>query len=537
MKFKFLLSLLAAASLSASAQGYLDGVDNFNAGRFDVAKAILVNNLNNSDTDKAVSYYYLGSIDFLEGNIQGAKANFEKGVAANPEYGYNLIGLGEVALKSGDKSEAKNYFKQAMNTDKKNSALTAGVARAYFNVDPVEYKAEIDEYIAKAFKDSKNKEAAVYMLQGDMIATADPGGAAGKYEQAIKFDAERNLVNREGYVKFANAYFRVNPKFAIEKLEELNKLEPNSALAQRELAEKYYDNNQFGSACIQYGKYMENPNHFQSDEQRYAGLLFSAGEYIKSLEIANKVLAQDPQNFYMHRVILLNKHAQQDWAGAEEAGAKLFGHPDATFVANDYIVYGEALTEQNKHDESVAIFEKAIELNPDKPELLTKLSAVYEKAGQPQKAVEVMKTYIDQGNGNAGDLYNMARRYHALTRSLELGSPERVAAADEGLKYINMAIEKAAANGALYRTKGELQLMKNDNKPNAEMAEAYEKMLEIYNADPANKQKVASTYIAADYLLGIYYSDIDKEKAKQYLTEYLEFKPDDETVKALLETL
>ncbi len=537
MKLKFLFSLIAAGSLTAAAQGYQDGVDNFNAGRFDVAKAILVNNLNNAETDKAVSYYYLGAIDFKEGNIQGAKENFDKGVAANPAYGYNLIGLGEVALKNGDKSAAENYFKDALKTDKKNSALTAGVARAYYNVDPTLYANDIEKYIAKAFKDSKNKEAAVYMLQGDMVASEDPGRAAGLYEMAIKYDADRKMVNREAYVKYASTYFHVNPKFAIAKLEELNELEPNSALAQRELAEKYYDNNQFGRACIQYGKYMENPNHFQSDEQRYAGLLYSAGEYDKSLELANQVLAKDPQNFYMYRVIMLDKAAKEDWAGAQEAGEKLFGHPDASYVANDYVVYGDALIEQNKGQEAVAIFEKAIELNPDKPELLTKLSSVYEKAGQPEKAVEVMKKYLEQGNGNATDLYNMARRYHALTRSLELGTPERAAAADEGIKYIDMAIEKANANGALYRTKGELQLMKNDNKPNADMAATYEKMLEIYDADPANKEKYASTYAAADYLLGIYYSDIDKEKAKKYLSDYLQFKPEDETVKALLETL
>ncbi|WP_369523926.1 tetratricopeptide repeat protein, partial [Paramuribaculum intestinale] len=295
MKLKLLFAMLLGGALSAAAQGgYQDGVDNYNAGRLDVAKIILENTINDPQTNKSVSYYYLGAIDFQGNDLNAAKANFDKGVAADPANGMNYIGLGEVALKQGQKGAAEDFFKQGMQTDKKNTALMAAVARAYYNVDPVAYDKEINKYLDKALKDSKNTESAVFMLQGDMKAKDDPGNAASLYELAIEADKNKNIVNREAYVKYANTYFRVAPKFAIQKLEELNQLEPNSALAQRELAEKYYDNSQFGSACLQYGKYLENPNHFQKDEQRYAGLLYSAKDYDKSLEVANSVLSKDP---------------------------------------------------------------------------------------------------------------------------------------------------------------------------------------------------------------------------------------------------
>ncbi|HBI57665.1 MAG TPA: hypothetical protein DDY12_01240, partial [Porphyromonadaceae bacterium] len=97
MKFKTLLSvILGGCAFTAMAQGgYQDGVDYYNADRFEQAKIILDNTLNDASTDKAVSYFYLGSIDLREGNTQAAKANFDKGVAANPAYGYNYVGLGE----------------------------------------------------------------------------------------------------------------------------------------------------------------------------------------------------------------------------------------------------------------------------------------------------------------------------------------------------------------------------------------------------------------------------------------------------------
>ena len=140
-------------------------------------------------------------------------------------------------------------------------------------MDPTLYAKEIEKNIANAMKVSKNKEAQVYVLQGDMAKASDIGQAAGFYEQAMVYDEQAGNVNPEAYVKYANLYNKVNPDFAIGKLVELNEKLPTSALAQSELAEKYYDGNQFTKAAEQYGKYIKNPNHFQGDEQRYSGLL------------------------------------------------------------------------------------------------------------------------------------------------------------------------------------------------------------------------------------------------------------------------
>ena len=537
MKVKFVLSLMVAGALSASAQGYQDGVDNFNAGRIDVAKIILNKTINDASTDKAVAYNYLGNINYLEGNIPQAKVDYEKGVQANSENPYNYIGLGKIALMNGNKSEAENLFKQAQGINKKNTAVVAAVARAYYEVDPVVYAKEIDKNITKALKDSKNTESAVFLLQGDMKAKEDPGEAAGLFELAIEADKAKNIVNREAYVKYANTFFKVAPSYAIDKLKELNELEPESALAQRELAEKYYDNEQFGSACKQYEKYMENPNHFQSDEQRYAGLLFSAKRYDESIEIANRVLSKDPNNYFMFRIIMMDKNELKDYPAVEEMGNKLFSHPDVQLIPNDYILYANALSNQGKTAEAVAVYEKAVEVNPNKPELLVDLSDAYGKNGQNEEAVNTMKRYLDGGNGKVNDYVQMARRYDGLARSLEVGSPERIAAAEEGAKYINVAIEKAPNTPIVYAIKSQVLLGGTGNKPNEEIAKTYEKMLELLNADASNREKSKSLYVAADYMLGIYYTDIDKEKAKVYLNDYLTLAPDDERIKTLLNSL
>ncbi len=265
MKFRTIFSLvLGGFALTAFAQGgYQDGVDYYNADRFEKAKTILEKTLNDPSTDKAVSYFYLGSLDMREGNTAAAAANFNKGKEANPNYGYNYVGLGEIALKNGNKSEASDLFKKALETNKKDASLMAAVARAYFNVDPTLYAKEIDKQIDKAMKVSKNKEAQIYVLQGDMLKTTDVGAAAGRYEQAMVYDEEAGNINPEAYVKYANLYNKVNPDFAIAKLVELNESSPTRLLPRASSLKKYYDGNQFTKAAEQYGKYIQNPNHFQ----------------------------------------------------------------------------------------------------------------------------------------------------------------------------------------------------------------------------------------------------------------------------------
>ncbi len=540
MKIKTIAALAAAliiGGLSAvKAQGYQDGVDNFNAGRIDVAKTILNNTLSDASTDKAVSYYYLGQIAFAENDMATAEKMFTDGAELNPLYAPNFVGLGQIALAKGDKKGAELLFKDAQKLAKKDASIAALIGRAYWNVSPASYAEDIQKKITEANKLGKNREAAVYILEGDMAAATDPGQAASKYEMAISMDEEKGHVNREAYVKYAQTYFHVNPQFAIQRLEELNQKEPTSALAQRELAEKYYNNEQYGSAYLQYKKYMENPNHFQADEQRYAGLAFSAKEYQESMDIANKVLAKDPNNYFMYRALLLNYNALENYAAAEEAGRKLFSIPGAELIPNDYVVYATALFDQKKYPEAIEVYQKAIAALPDNADLYKELSSVYNAAGQGQEAVEAMKKYIELGDPSATDLYYMARNYYTFARELPLESPERQAAVDEGIGYIDQAIEKAPTSATLYRQKGNLYLALND-KPNDQMAEAYRKMLEILDADPANKTSQAASYRQVYYLLGTFYAPTDKPAAIDYLTKYLEIVPDDETVVKMLDQL
>ncbi|MDE6528448.1 MAG: hypothetical protein K2L78_05325, partial [Muribaculaceae bacterium] len=306
MKSKFLISLFLGSALGLSAQGFKDGVEYYRADQPEEAAIILTNTLNQAGTDQSTAYYYLGQIALQNGDKAAAKANFDKGVAANPDNGYNYVGLGALALAEGNASAAAGYFKDAKGKAKKDADILTEIARAYFVADPVKYNKELEKALADAKKAVKNAPAP-FILEGDRLAKTNVGDAAGMYEMAAQFDTK--LEHPEAYVKYARTYFPVNPQYAIDKLKALLQAQPNSALAQRELAEKYYEDNQLTRAAEQYEKYIQNPNHFKKDKQRLVGLLFFAKRYPESYALASELLGEDPSNFYMQRLQFYNKKA------------------------------------------------------------------------------------------------------------------------------------------------------------------------------------------------------------------------------------
>lgn len=523
MKIKFLLSLLVASALTAGAQsqGYKDGIEFYKAGQYDNAKTILNRTINEPSTDQSLAYYYLGQVDLAQNDKAAAKAAFEKGVSLNPECGYNYVGLGALDLLAGNTSAAQDNFKKAQGLAKKDAELTTAIARAYYNADPVKYAKEIQKNIDKARKDSKLKEPAIYILEGDMKYDAqDFGGAAAQYEQAITFDPK----NPEGYVKYANAYFRVNPKFSIEKLEQLNTELPTSALAQRELAEKYYEANYWNKAADLYGKYIQNPNHFPEDKARYSVLLYYGKKYDESLAVANEILAQDPTNFLMQRLRFLNLADLKNYTEADQAAKDFFTkNVGKTFTTNDFTTYADVL--QNLGQDSLAVvqYELAVANDPDNADLLNEISTVYTKAKQYPKAADAYALYLSKiEEPSSNDLYAAAGRYLNAAATAGDNAELRAETATKGLEYITKAIAEAQPNPLLYQRKARLHIAGNNNQPNQESVDSYALMTELLdkepaNMDPTNKDNKLNMYKEAYQFSYVFYGNVahDKDKAAE----------------------
>ena len=523
MKFKLLISMLAAGTIAAGAQsqGYKDGIEYYKAGQYDNAKTILNRTIGDAATDKATAYYYLGQTELAKGDKDAAKKNFDLGVAADAECPYNYVGLGALELMAGNENAAKDNFKTAQKFGKKNHEITVDIARAYYNANPVTYAEEIEKYLAKAHKDSKNQEPSIYILEGDMAAAQqDWGGAAGKYEMAITFEKD----NPEGYVKYAEAYLTVNPNFSIQKLEELLAQTPNSALAQRELAEKYFKGNHWKKASDLYGQYIQNPNHFPEDKARYSVLLYWGEDYGNSLKVAEEVLSQQPDNFIMQRVRFLDNVKLGDNAkGAEYAKAFFANNPDGYFTVNDYTTYADALTALGQDSLAVVQYELAAQKYPEDADLLKNLSAVYTNNKNYVKAAEAFDAYVQtQEKPSLNDYFTASGRYLNAAATAGDNEEQRTKSAARGLEYVNKAIAGAEPQPALYQRLGRLSMSRNaGNAMDEDAANAYLKVVELLDANPANMDTAngqLGLYKEAYMLLYVYYGNVahDKDKAAEY---------------------
>ena len=363
-------------------------------------------------------------------------------------------------------------------------------------------------------------------------------GTSAAYYQMCN-EADVNTQYPEAYVKYARVYFSVNPQYSIDKLKELLAKRPDSALAQRELAEKYYESDRLTLAAEQYGEYIKNPNHFKKDEIRYVALLYFGKKYQESFDLAGKILSEDADNIYMQRMQFLNLEKLGQYEQAKVLAEKFLANPkvQGNLAANDYTTYGDILTQLGQDTLAALQFEKAVQIAPEKLDLLKDLSGAYTKAKMYSEAADAMQRFVDAGEATTNDIFMLARRYQnaAATETDSIKKQDLVAAA---LKNVNIVLERVPDNATIILTKARIQFVQNNNKVNQDVVDTYLAALAILDKDPANKTSKKSDYINAYNQIANYYLGLgDTEQARFYFTKFLEVDPENEALRNYLENV
>lgn len=543
MKLKSLfLSCLVAASLPALAQTHAEGVEYYEADQLQNAKELLQRNLNNPGTDKSIDYFYQGMIALREKNPSEAAEFFNKGAMANPDYPYNYIGLGQISLANNDPKMAEQNFKKAESLGKKDAGVQVAVARAYDAVNPDLYAKEIEKRLAKARKISM-EDPDSYIFEGDRLArTKDWGQAGAKYEMAINYAPNTSAA----YVKYANLFSQVNPQYAINMLRKLLAINPDSALGQRALANAYYNNKQYKEAAEAYGKYVNNPNHFRQDEDRYAFLLFYGGNYNDGYRYASDLLAKDPSNFSAQRYQFMNaaqiKEMQAELLPmAEKLWAARQADPaNRSFAPIDYTLISQEFVAAKKPEEAKKVLETAIRDMPDYPNFYKDLALVNVDLNDMPGASKAYEEYMKEtGNPGYND-YIQAALYTYFAGVQD--KTENPAEADNYFaKTIGLA-DKAAAilpdNYKPVKIIGDVNLQKAAKEDITKAAQPYyEKAVAMLEAsqDPSRYASDAKTMY--NYLGNYYLDQKDVETAKKYFNKYLELDPNNADYRKFVEGL
>lgn len=541
-KFFFASMLFACAALMANAQGYKDGIDFYKIGKLDDAQELLERNLNNVETNKAEAYYYLGQIALRNGDKATAASYFDKGIQANAAYAYNYVGKGTLSLENKNLKEAENFFKQAEKCSKKNPKLAIAIANAYYSTDPNAYAKQIEKNCNNAFKWNP-KDPDYYIFKGDDLGIKKEWGqAAGQYELAFGYEP----TNIESRVKFANVDFFLNEERAVEALEELLTMVPNSALVQRELAEKYYEasaiKGNLPKAVEHYGSYYNNPNHFAKDEIRYAQLLLLSKDYDKSIDVCNTLINNTDIPAYKFLAYRLKFNAlcgKQDWENAVNTGNEFFALPvnEATpYSVADYSYFANALNRADRAVEAVSVFEKAIAQFPDNADLKAQLASIYNKNKDYEKAAQLRQQIIDGGDYTTSDLYQLVAAYCRLGENTQDDAVKQDAISKARVA-VKELLEKEPNDMNYLNLAARVEVMAENNEYKGGALEYYNRLLAAVNANK-NDENASYYYQNVYRYLATYNKNIGQmDAAKDYYRKWLENDPTNENLRNFVENL
>jgi Flp pilus assembly protein TadD len=230
MKKSAIVLLLAAFfSVGAVAQSVQEGVAHLNAERYQSARKVF-EGLTASNPNNLEAVYWLGQTMLAQNDVAGARALYQKTLAANGNAPWMLAGMGHINLLEGKTAEARQMFDAAIAASKGKKGSDPGIltAVARANVQPYNDQnklGDLDYAIAQlnlAAQAAPNNPD-IFVVLGNAYRKKHQGGdavlayrKAGNYAPAFAriaslYESQRNW---EAMVENLNSAIAADPKYA-----------------------------------------------------------------------------------------------------------------------------------------------------------------------------------------------------------------------------------------------------------------------------------------------------------------------------------
>jgi tetratricopeptide (TPR) repeat protein len=561
-----LASMLLSCVTGVFANSNERGIDLYRAGLHNAAKIFFVGQTNQSATEQAENYYYLGQIYYDLQQKDSASYYYDKSVETDPAYPFGYIGQGKMVLEKGDKKEAENLFKKANDLAKKiakkDASAQTTIAEVYITA---RLYVEAEEALDKARKINKNYPG-IYVAEGDMLAQESKiGDACARYENAITFDRTYKVA----YLKLARVYKTINQAQAANYLNQLVEIDPNYIPAYAEIGDLYdlssvdEMNVNYTKALNAYEKFISIPGVPQLYHERHARLLYFTGQYEQSLQEISHLLKQNA-NPVLYRLQAYNNFKLENYALAvEQLTSFLQTTPEKDHIYSDYLNLARSLVKEKNYEQAITCFAKALEAGNVKPEVYKQ---IYKELASSFLAIdnypEAIKTYEKfleiEESPSAVDHFSLGE--YSYTAAVKYVSPEYLnkqkLPEEQALDSIqlNFYIEKGRSAftevirlrpesflGYLFRARIHSVLdaveQARTGKVNGIARPYYEEAVEIMltkNEDGARNNDLLEAY---RYLGSYYYVQKDKAKAGEFYKKILEIDPANAGAKAVLDDL
>ena len=547
-------SLLATANMLAANNE--KGIDYFRAELYEAAKIFFLQQTNQSKSEKAENYYYLGHTYYQLNQNDSASYYYQKAIETFPEYPFGYIGEGKMELKKGNSKVAEELFKKANNFAKKDPAVQTTIAEVY--VDAGDYNNAI--IALERAKKVNSKYSGIYVVEGDMfMKQGKVGEACSRYDNALYF----NKSDKVALLKSAKVYKNVNEKIALENLNKLIAIDPNYIPAYAVIGDIHYAVGRNQAALDAYEKFIAIQGVPMAQHESYAQLLYFTGQYDKADEKIKSILAIDPNNLVMKRIEAYNSFRRENFTlGLEQMNNFMKIMPEERHIYQDYTTLAQLAAKERQTQLALEAFQKAIDKDPERAtgeKIYLQMAAAAQGARMFPEAVGFYEKYFEnetspgiQDFNSYGLICRSAAMYYIAPENIaSVTTPEAEAAYEAALKEFVQKGDKAYAtvierNPDIYHgyfgRASIIALLDVYDGAKARKVEGYAKplfeealkiMLEN-NTDGVRNKEIITAY---RYLVSIFYANNDMPSTIEYSKKILQVDPNDEGAKETLDQL
>jgi tetratricopeptide (TPR) repeat protein len=340
---KSLLAMLflgATTTVQVMAQDVATALKDVEAERFNKAEKTMTQLVSSSPS--AENQFYLGYAYLKSGQLDKAKAAFEKGQAADAKDQLNKVGLAGVALAKKDRATAKSLIDEAVDkTKSKNVDVLLRAGEMYTLSDSTNDPAEAIRLLTIADeRDKKNENAQIEMAIGDAYFLKNDGGnAITKYENALTIDPKL----AEADYKIGRLYLRgKNYKEAQNFFNKAIEIDPEFAPTYLAFADALASSRAYKGASENYEKYVQKSG--TTDPERLldvARYYFLAQDYQKAITYLDQLKGKI-NNPIIDRIYGWAYYGMNQPQQSVESLNKFIGEAPNKVIADDYKYLGRA---------------------------------------------------------------------------------------------------------------------------------------------------------------------------------------------------
>ncbi|MGB4845137.1 MAG: tetratricopeptide repeat protein [Ferruginibacter sp.] len=530
---KFTLILLSSflAVNFSNAQSIEDGKKFMYYDKFISAKNVFQQLLTaNPANDEAA--YWLGQALIgpdEDKDVDGARAVYQKALAANPNSALLNAGMGHIELLEGKTAAARSHFETAISIGgNKNVDVLDAVGFANGDFDSkLGDAAYAVEKLKQATDTRRFKDAKVMTDLGDAYRKLGDGGNAQlSYEEALKMDPSYARAKfRLGRIYQSQG--RAQEAIYLQYYNEAIAMDPNYTRVYWFLHQYYYETDVVKSANY-LDKYLQAKG---SDETNAcflnAQMKFAQGLFAQTITASDACIAADPNpypNLYGIKAFAAVKLG--DTVAAKQAFEMYFQkQKPAKIGPRDYATYASILWDTTPGNQATVVqyIDKAVALDTlesNKAAYLKWLGQAYVKQKNYGEAAKVFGRVISvKPNYTNVDLFNAGYNFYVADQY------------DSSNRYFKLYTEKYPDDIMGYYMMGNAYSVIDSTSALGLAIPYFNKTIEIGEADTTKANAKNRLMVAYKFFIGYYFNTKkDKDSALIYVDKALVLDPADESM-------